>query len=152
MPKLSLPLVGGCDQSFSIHLRPSGKPVHLLSALLAASAQGRDGLRQKRSRADEGHLAFQDVPELRQFVQPGPAQKAANRRNPLLIRKKLAARIAGVPHRTKLDELERHAVLTRPPLADKYRAAPPDPAADALGRTTCRARESTSVEIAWVPG
>src|SRR3546814_20101512 len=123
MPKLSLPLVGGCDQSFSIHLRPSGKPVHLLSALLAASAQGRDGLRQKRSRADEGHLAFQDVPELRQFVQPGPAKKAANRGNPLVVRKKLAARIAGVTNRTKLDEMERSAVLTSPQFKAKNRAA-----------------------------
>src|SRR3546814_7120398 len=57
--------------------------------------------------------------------------KAANRRNPLLSRKKLAARIAGVTHRTKLDELERHAVLTRPPLAEKYRAARRDQDADA---------------------
>src|SRR3546814_16380860 len=71
------------------------------------------------------------VPVLRQFFQPGPAQKAANCRNPLLIRKKLAARIAGVTHRTKLDELERHAVLTRPPLAEKYRAARRDQDADA---------------------
>src|SRR3546814_4947599 len=105
------------------HLRPAGKPGPQLSALLAASAHGRDGLRQKRSRADEGHLAFQYVPELRQFVQPGPAQKAANRGNPLVVRKKLAARIAGVTHLTKLDELERRDVLTRPPLAAKYRAA-----------------------------
>src|SRR3546814_3001266 len=111
-------------------VRPSGKTRPKLSARHPTSDNGRDGLRQKRSRADEGHLAFQDVPELRQFVQPGPAQKAANRGNPLVVRKKLAARIAGVTHRTKLDELERRAVLTRPPLAEKYRAARRDQDAD----------------------
>src|SRR3546814_6997609 len=90
IPKVERQLVGGGEQAIAIHLRPSGKPGPQLSAFLAASAHGRDRLRQKRSRADEGHLDFQVVPELRQSVQPGPAQKAANRRNPLLIRKKLA--------------------------------------------------------------
>src|SRR3546814_16326122 len=64
IPKVERQLVGGGEQAIAIHLRPSGKPGPQLSAFLAASAHGRDRPRQKRSRADEGHLAFQDVPEL----------------------------------------------------------------------------------------
>src|SRR5689334_16932699 len=41
--------------------------------------------RQRRSRADEGHVAPEHIPELRQLVETGPAEEASRSRHPRIV-------------------------------------------------------------------
>ena len=68
-----------------------------------------DEVRALRSRPDEGHVATQDVPQLRQFVERGAPQDPADRADALVaddrpLRGRLA--LVGGPHRPELQALE----------------------------------------------
>ena len=46
---------------------------------------GRHLVGQRRTRADERHLALDDVPELRQLVEAGPAKEVPDWRHPRIV-------------------------------------------------------------------
>lgn len=57
-----------------VDLRPAGNArFHFVAAVLKFVVK-RQILHQKRAGADQAHLAFEDVPQFRQFVQTGGAQ------------------------------------------------------------------------------
>src|SRR5207245_3766549 len=93
-----------------LHLQPARLPRRVALDLVA----------QRRPRADQRHLAAQDVPELRQLVEGEPAQHAPDSRDARL------AAVRGVAgafplrpdaHRAQLQELEVDAVLADAHLA-----------------------------------
>ena len=85
-----------------------------------------DEMRPLGPRADDGHVAAKDVPELRQLVDVRSAQEPAERRHPRIVgcrphRSGLALRI--IVHRSELDDGERLAVQARALLAIEHRPA-----------------------------
>src|SRR5262249_57898794 len=91
--------------------RPDGVTLHVEGDL------ARELLDEERTfgpRADEAHVALEDVPELGQFVEPRHPDEAADPRHAFVFvaRPDGPARLLGVgPHRSKLVERERPAVL-----------------------------------------
>src|SRR5215475_12451709 len=66
----------------AVHLRPAGQAgLHLVAehVLRNAMLELLDEMRPFGPRTDDGHVAAQDVPELRQLVQVRAAQEAAKR-------------------------------------------------------------------------
>src|SRR5688572_4858388 len=63
-----------------------------------------------RARTDEAHLAEEDVPELRQLIESGPAQKPADRRHPRIIVPRLPLDVLWIDdHRPELQHSKRRA-------------------------------------------
>ena len=102
-------------------------------------------VRERRARANEGHLATENVKELRKLIQAGAAEKTAQRRDagivPQLVdaftftqvafafdesRRVLAmdGRIVVHVHSTELQKVELLAVLSDALLAEEDRAVP----------------------------
>ena len=81
---------------------------------------------QCRTRADDAHVAPQDVPELRELVDRGPAQDPTDPRDPAVA---LVDRVAGADvlgpddHRAELEDVEVDTVLAHPRLAVHDRAS-----------------------------
>lgn len=59
-----------------------------------------------RAGADEGHVALEDIEQLRQFIERGGAQELAHEGGAFLIRQEIAFRIAGVGHGAEFDDAE----------------------------------------------
>src|SRR5690606_10394407 len=96
----------------AVNLSPAGKArPHLVAAGLLGVVE-RQILHQQRARADQAHVALEDVPELRQLVEAGRTQKAAERRKALGIGKKLPGGADRIRHGTELDQIERDAPKT----------------------------------------
>ena len=96
----------------------------------------RDLARDRWARADQAHLAAQDVEQLRQLVQAGAPEEAADRRDAriaLHLEQRAARLVAGaqllqqtigvLTHRAELPHPEAHAVFANPLLGDR-RPAP----------------------------
>ena len=86
----------------------------------------RDEQRTLRPRPDDGHVALEDVPQLRQLVDVRSAQQLADRRPPRILlarehRTRLGFRI--LVHRSELVNHERLAVEAHPLLAVEHLAA-----------------------------
>ena len=83
-----------------------------------------DDLRPLGARADDGHVAPEDVPELRQLVDVRAAQQATGPGDTGVVglRPLRALRLGVDPHRPQLDDLERLAVLAEAALAIEDRA------------------------------
>ena len=98
------------------HLEPAALAIGVLLDLVA----------QRRPRADHAHVAADDVPELRQLVDRGAAEEAADARDPAVA---LVDRVAGAlllradDHRPQLQQLEVGAVLADARLPEEHRAA-----------------------------
>src|SRR5690606_19417557 len=116
-------------------LRPAGHAgLDVLSKHIAAPVftETFNKFRPLRPRTDQAHLAQQHVEQLRQLIQTGAAQKAAQWRNAFIIRlgpragalatitKHLGFRI-NVLHRAKLEDLESLAVQTHALLTEDHR-------------------------------
>ena len=82
----------------------AGADAHAQSA--GDAVEGGHLLRNPRAGADEGHVALEDVEQLRQFIERGGAQELAHEGGALLIRQEIAFRIAGVGHGAELDDME----------------------------------------------
>jgi hypothetical protein len=94
-------------------------------------------LRDQGPRADEAHLAAQDVDQLRQLVDRGPAQKAADARDPRVLADLEHDAVVGLvelgelglarlrvgEHRTELEDRELVAVAAHASLTEEHRAA-----------------------------
>lgn len=88
---------------------------------------GCDDLRVFGTGTNQAHLADQDVPELRQFVEFGVAQPPAQGGDPFVVfggdaRAGRAARV--FVHRAELEDLEFHAIAADAPSAVEHRARP----------------------------
>src|SRR2546423_13051681 len=78
-PFLEGDLIASGDLPDASEPRPDRQPP-ALPALVE-----RDLLRQRRTRADDAHVAAQDVDELRQLVDAVLAQETADRRHPRVV-------------------------------------------------------------------
>ena len=70
------------------------------------AVEGGHLLRNPRAGADEGHVALEDVEQLRQFIERGGAQELAHEGGAFLIRQEIAFRIASIGHGAELDDME----------------------------------------------
>src|SRR4051812_991653 len=113
----------------AVHLRPAGDArlhfvaQHVLGNLVL---ELRDEQRPLGPRADDRHIALEDVPQLRQFVDVGAPQHLADRRPPrvLLAREHWPGHRFGiVEHRAELVDHERLAVEAHPLLTVEHRSA-----------------------------
>lgn len=92
-------------------LRPAGDSgAHFVSARLFGTVEG-EILYQQRTGTDEGHVAFQHVPELRKFIDGSGAYETSHLSQTLSIREEIAVGVALVGHSLELDYLEDLAVL-----------------------------------------
>ena len=82
-------------------------PAHLLLGI-----QG-EVLGQERPRADEGHVALEDVEELGELIDRGGAYEAAYLGEAVGIGEEVALGITLISHGLELDDLEDLAVKTR---------------------------------------
>lgn len=95
----------------TVTLCPAGDAgTHFVTARLLGSVE-REILHQQRPRADQRHVAFEDVPELWQLVDGRGADKTTNLRQALRVRQQFAVGIAFVSHGLELHDLEDFAVL-----------------------------------------
>src|SRR4051812_34067014 len=105
-----LPREGGT----AVHLRPAGQARLHVEAVALALVVAVDLVAERRSRADEAHLAAEDVPELRQLVDREAAEYPSGACDPRIA---LRDRVAGAlglradDHRSQLQQLEVAAVL-----------------------------------------
>src|ERR1700733_5742861 len=58
-------------------------------------------------RAHQAHVACEDIPQLRQFVETGRTQKPAQAGDARAIRQRLSSRITTIRHRAELQDMER---------------------------------------------
>ena len=83
-------------------------------------------LPQQRPRADDAHVAAQDVDQLRDLVQAQRAQQPAQPGEPPVVGKQVAEAVAAVGHRTELQHRERPAEHPGALLTEQHgRAEPP---------------------------
>src|SRR5581483_12491340 len=105
----------------SAHLREAGDAgLHLVATRLLGRVAA-EILRQQRPRADEGHVAAQHVPELRQLVEARGTEEPSQRREPRLVRVDAELRRVGRTHRPELEEREAAAAETGPRLPEEER-------------------------------
>jgi hypothetical protein len=83
------------------------------------------------ARSDETHIASQHVDQLRELVERGRAQSPPERRDASIIGQELAAAIALVGHRAKLEELEWAIAEAGAALSEEHRATKADANRDA---------------------
>jgi len=102
----------------AVDLSPTGnaRPYLMAAALKIVVAQ--QVLRQERPRPHDTHIASQNIPELRQFVQAGPSQEAAQTREAFGIRQEHAVLISVLGHGSKLQNREFLASRSDPPLPE----------------------------------
>src|SRR5665811_49557 len=81
----------------------------------------RDRFHEEWARTDKAHIAFENVPELGEFVQAALAKASAQAGEPLLVGIGVALFIADVVHRAKLVECEWASVQTGAGLAEEDR-------------------------------
>ena len=112
----------------AVDLRPAGQAgLHLVAqhVLRNAVLELLDEVRALGARADDRHVAPEDVPELRQLVEVRPPEEAAERRHArvVLARPDRAGLALGVvQHRAELDDRERLAVEAHALLPVEHRA------------------------------
>src|SRR5579862_8960989 len=81
VPEVELDPLRPAETRAAVHLRPAGdagldvEPVPLTIVVLL------DLVAERRARADQRHVAADDVPELRQLVERKPPEQAAGRRD-----------------------------------------------------------------------
>src|SRR3954452_23302568 len=103
-------------------LRPAGQPrPHREAAPLARGVEVLVTRQDRpRSRTDQTHVAADDVPELRQFIQAAGPEKSAQRNQADVVR--FARRNRG-PHRAELPNDEHLTVATPPFLPEEHRGS-----------------------------
>src|SRR5437870_3896444 len=87
-----------------------------------------DELRTLGPRAHDRHVPAQDVPELRQLVDPRPAHEAPRSRHAWIVRRspdRGTGLFRVVTHRPELEHHERSAAFAQPWLAEDDRSGRP---------------------------
>jgi hypothetical protein len=74
---------------------------------------------KERPGANEAKIATQDVPQLRQFIQAGTAEKRAQAGGTPFVLKQTAVAIAGMCHRSELEASEQALVQSRTHLPEQ---------------------------------
>src|ERR1041384_8368825 len=59
-------------------------------------------LEEQRPRSDQAHIAFDDVEQLRQFIERKPAQKGSDTRDAQVVGQQFPSRISSIRHGSKL--------------------------------------------------
>src|SRR5690554_4515425 len=78
---------------------------------------------QQRPWAYQAHIALEHIPEFRQLIQAGGAQKATKRCHALVIWQGVAVFVRGVQHGAEFHHLKRFAVQAWAGLAEEYGGA-----------------------------
>ena len=112
IPHIQLEFLLPADGIASMALRPSGDSrADLMSPGLFWTVKGQI-LRQEGSRSDQGHITFQHVDELREFVNRSRTDKLPDPGQPLLIRQQITIRIPLIRHGLELDDMENPGILS----------------------------------------
>ena len=114
IPHVEAEFLGPADGVASVTLRPAADArSHLMAARLFGGVE-RQVLYQQGARADERHVAFEDVDELGQLVDGGGADEATDLREALGVGQEVALGITLVGHGLELDDAEHLAVQAGP--------------------------------------
>ena len=143
VPDVELDPVRPRERRAPLNLRPAGEPGADLEAAALVLVVLLDLVAKRRARPDHAHVAAQDVPELRQLVDRGAPEDAADARDAriALVDREARAELLGADdHRPQLQELEVGAVLAHSRLAVHDRRSALEPRRDRRGREQ-RARE-----------
>ncbi len=92
VPDVELDALGPGQLRAAVHLRPPGEPGPDVEPVALVLVVLLDLVAQRRPRADDAHVAAQDVPELRELVDRRPPQDAPDARDPAVA---LVDRVAG---------------------------------------------------------
>ena len=116
------------DGVAAVDLGPAGDPWPHLMAPRLLRGVAPQVLHQKRPRPHQAHISFEDVEQLRQLIEAGGPQEAAEGGQARRVGEEGAVGTAGVGHGAELEEQEGTAVQTGTLLAEQHRAAqsPPD--------------------------
>src|SRR5660398_211954 len=102
----------------AVYLRPPGNAgFDVMPPELLPRVEGKE-FHEEWARTDKAHIAFENVPELGEFVQAALAKASAQAGEPLLVGIGVALFIADVVHGAKLVECERASVQTGAGLAE----------------------------------
>lgn len=95
----------------AVHLSQAGNAGAYAHAVAAGGGiKGGHLLRNPRARADEGHVAGEDVEQLGEFIQRAGTQKLTNPGGALLVRQQVALSVAGIAHGAELNDVEWQAL------------------------------------------
>src|SRR5660397_31778 len=109
----------------AVYLRPPGNAgFDVMPPELLPRVEGKV-FHEEWARTDKAHIAFENVPELGEFVQAALAKASAQAGEPLLVGIGVALFIADVVHGAKLVECERASVQTGAGLAEEDRFPQP---------------------------
>ena len=114
-----LKLLCPADVVAAVDLRPTAHSGGDIVAVVLLLAVEREVLHQQRTGADEGHIALEEVDQLRQFVNRGGADKLAHLGQTVGIGKELALGIPLVRHCLELQSLENLLILPRTVLSEE---------------------------------
>ena len=108
----------------AVHLRQAGNAGAYAHAVAAGGGiEGGHLFGNPGARADEGHVAGEDVEQLGEFIQRAGAQKLADPRGAVFVRQQVALSIAGIAHGAELNDVEGQALAPHSCLQEKGIAA-----------------------------
>src|SRR5260221_6106871 len=113
VPDVELDALSPRQSRTPVDLRPAGDPRPDVQAVALVFVIAVDLVAERRPRADQRHLAADDVPELRQLVDRRPPQDATDPPDPrgaTVDRLVLTSRFRADNHRPQLQQLEVDAV------------------------------------------
>ena len=116
-------LVLPCDGVSTMYLGIAGEArPYLMSPCLVFTVK-RKVSHQKRSRPHYGHVPFQDVHKLWQFIKGCGPENLSEMREPHIIRKKVPVFVLGITHASELVEGEDPSIKTGTLLLEDHRGA-----------------------------
>ena len=124
VPDIKAELLCPADGVAPMALSPAAEAgAHLVAAVLVGRVE-RKILHQQRARANQGHVTFEDVEQLGQFVYRGGTDEAAYSGEALGIGQEMAGGVALVRHGLELDDFEYLLMQTGPFLQEESPSAP----------------------------
>ena len=115
--KIIIQLVLPCHGIAAADLRQTSKALSNRMAFPLFRRHEHHVPHQQRPRADDGHVAFQDVEKLRKLIERRGTEEAAVRNETLLVGQRIAIGIRFTGHCTEFDETEDLLVLPWPQLS-----------------------------------
>ncbi len=123
VPDVEGELLVPADGAASVDLRPTGDAGLHFHAARLEGVVARDVAHEQRTRADDAHVAEQDVPHLGELVERGRPEEAAERRETPFVGQQLAGGVPLVGHRPELHHAERLRAEAGPLLDEEHRRA-----------------------------
>ena|SRR5579885_251292 len=138
IPDIELEFLFPAQAVPAIHLGPASEAGFDFVAAALEFAIARQVLRQQRPWTYEAHFAAENIPEFRKLIEAGGAEEAADTRETLGIRQRLAGGIERVTHGPELHQSERTLAQPGTSLAEEDGATDRDADSNRYGEQNWR--------------